>query len=278
MRTDLLLVAKYRGFSVKAAFIQTRPVFGRIEYNVDSALKKIGSLGAELVVLPELFSTGYQFRSKDEVIGYSEKVDSGYATSSLVEIARAKSIYIVGGIAERSGRRVYNSSILVGPCGIIGVYRKAHLFAGELKLFSPGNTDFQVYDIGIAKVGMMICFDWLFPEVARTLALKGADIICHPSNLVLPYCPQAMITRCIENRVYSITANRVGKEDRIKGNPLKFIGLSQVVTPDGTVEYRAGSAKVEARVVEIDPKAARSKKITPVNDIFRDRRGDLYDI
>ncbi len=123
----------------------------------------------------------------------------------------------------------------------------------------------------------MICFDWLFPEAARTLALKGADIICHPSNLVLPYCPQAMITRSIENRVYSITANRVGKEERIKGTPLSFIGLSQVVSPDGTVEYRAGSGKAEARVIEIDPKAARNKNITQVNHIFKDRRGDLYD-
>jgi predicted amidohydrolase len=275
---DLLLLAGYRGFSVKVAFIQTSPAFGRIEYNVESALKKIGSLGAELVVLPELFSTGYQFRSKGEALEYSEKVGSGYATSALAGIARDRSIYIVAGIAERSGKRVYNSAIFVGPGGLIGVYRKAHLFAGELKIFSPGNTDFKVYDIGIAKVGMMICFDWLFPEVARTLALKGADVICHPSNLVLPYCPQAMITRSIENRVYSITANRVGKEERIKGSPLRFIGSSQVVAPDGTVEYRAGSARVEARVVEIEPEAARNKLITPVNDIFRDRRRDLYDI
>ncbi len=263
---------------MKVAFIQTRPAVGRIEYKVESAFNKIKSLGAELVVLPELFSTGYQFRSKDEAFGYSEKVSDGYATSRLEKIARAKAIYIVAGIAERAGRRVYNSSILVGPDGLIGVYRKAHLFWNEKSIFSPGNTAFDVYDIGHAKVGMMICFDWLYPEVVRTLAMKGAEVICHPSNLVLPYCPQAMITRCIENRVYSITANRVGKEERIKGCSLRFIGSSQVVSPDGTVECRAQSSKVEAMVVEIDPKAALNKKITPRNDIFKDRRRDLYDL
>jgi predicted amidohydrolase len=123
---------------------------------------------------------------------------------------------------------------------------------------------------------MMICFDWLFPEAARTLALQGAEVICHPSNLVLPYCPQAMITRSLENRVFTITANRVGTEERVPGKPLKFIGTSQVTSPDGDVLCRAGSKREEAVAVEIDPARARKKLITPMNDIFRDRRKDLF--
>ncbi|HAP67080.1 MAG TPA: acyltransferase, partial [Nitrospinae bacterium] len=125
-------------------------------------------------------------------------------------------------------------------------------------------------------IGMMICFDWLFPEVARILSLKGADIICHPSNLVLPHCPQAMITRCIENRVFVITANRVGVEERIKGRRLKFIGQSEIVSPDGKILYRASANKEEIGIVDIDPKMARNKNITPLNNIFKDRRKDLY--
>jgi predicted amidohydrolase len=212
----------------------------------------------------------------------SEEVPGGYTTGRLLEAAKAKKakkgkkLFIVAGLAERSGSRVYNSAVLVGPEGLVGLYRKAHLFWREKDFFSPGKTPFKVYSAGKARVGIMVCFDWLFPEVSRTLALKGADIICHPANLVLPHCPEAMITRSIENRVFSITANRVGSEERIKGEKLKYIGQSQVVGPDGKVLYRAAKGKTEARVVKIDPKRARDKKITERNNVLKDRRVELY--
>lgn len=261
---------------MKAGFVQTSPVFGDIKGNVEKAIKKINSLGAGLVVLPELFSTGYQFRSKGELLKLAEEVPSGYATSRLVAAARENGIFIVAGLAERAGKRAYNSSVLVGPKGVIGLYRKAHLFWDEKKIFTPGDLELKVCDIGGAKVGMMVCFDWVFPEVSRTLAMRGADIICHPSNLVLPYCPQAMITRSIENRVFTITANRVGSEERIKGKRLTFIGSSQVTTPNGAVLFRAGGKSEAARAVEISPGDARNKKITPVNDVLKDRRKELF--
>jgi len=165
--------------------------------------------------------------------------------------------------------------MLVGPRELIDVYRKAHLFWNEKKVFTPGNTPLKVYDIGGARIGMMICFDWLFPEVTRELAVKGADIICHPSNLVLPHCPAAMITRSLENRVFTITANRVGTERRVKGASLTFIGKSQVTAPDGRVLARAPSRGAWSKVVEIDPKEARKKLLTPVNDVLKDLRVDL---
>ncbi len=262
-----------------AGFIQTSPRFGRIRENVEDAVKRIKALDAELVVLPELFSTGYQFRSKAEALKLAEEATEGYTVARLTETAREENVYIVAGLAERAGSRVYNSSVLVGPRkGLIGIYRKAHLFWNEKKIFSAGDTAFDVYDIGKARVGMMICFDWIFPEAARTLALNGADIICQPSNLVLPYCPQAMITRSIENRVFSITANRVGSEERIKGRMLKFIGQSQIVAPDGTVIYRAGGRKAKGRAFKISVKEARRKNITPLNNVFTDRRVDLFNL
>jgi len=263
---------------MKAAFVQTSPVFGDIEANVEEAVNKISSLGADLVVLPELFSTGYQFKSRGEALKLSEDAKRGFASVRLGETAKKARCHIVAGIAERAGGRVYNSAILVGPKGFIAVYRKAHLFWNEKKIFSPGDTPFEVYDIGRARVGMMICFDWIFPEAARTLALKGADIIAHPSNLVLPHCPAAMITRSIENRVFSITANRIGVEERIKGDRLKFIGKSQIVSPRGEVLVKAGGKSAASGVAEIDVKQARDKRITPVNDLFKDRRGGLYGV
>lgn len=261
---------------MKVAFVQTSPVFGRVEKNVDKAVKQVLSVDSDLVVLPELFNTGYQFKSRDEAFALSEKVPGGYTTGRLLQAAKEKKSFIVAGLAEKYGPRVFNSAVLVGPRGLVGVYRKAHLFWREKDFFSPGKTPFKVYKAGEARVGIMVCFDWLFPEAARTLALKGADIICHPANLVLPHCPEAMITRSIENRVFSITANRVGSEERIKGEKLRYIGQSQIVGPDGKVLYRAAKGKAEAKVVSIDPRKARDKRITARNNVLKDRRVELY--
>lgn len=256
---------------MKVGFLQTSPVFGKKEENIDTALAKINPLDADLVVLPELFSTGYQFTSKEETLALAEIVPDGQTTRVLINLSKEKDLYIVAGLSERENGRCYNSAVLVGPHGFIGCYRKLHLFYNEKNWFEPGNVELNVYDIGLAKIGIMICFDWFFPEVARNLALKGADIICHPANLVLPYCPQAMITRCLENRVFAITANRIGTEKRSEER-LTFIGTSQIVGTKGEVLYRASTDRDETIVVEINPKIARDKQVTPMNHLFNDRR------
>ncbi|MBI5286767.1 MAG: acyltransferase [Deltaproteobacteria bacterium] len=261
---------------MKVGFLQTAPEFGRVKKNVEHMFHLLEGIDVELLVLPELFNTGYQFAMKDEVKHLSEEVPDGFTTQALIYKAKEKGLYTVAGIAERVRDRYFNSAILVGPKGFIGVYRKVHLFDMEKLWFSPGEDGFPVFDIGKARVGLMVCFDWLFPEVARVLALEGADIICHPSNLVLPYCPEAMITRCLENRVFAITANRIGKEERIPGKPLTFIGKSQVISPKGEILYRASEDKEEANIIEIRHEEARDKMITPENHIFRDRRKELY--
>jgi len=264
--------------TIRAGFVQTDPVFGQVGENVGAAIGEIEALGADLVVLPELFSTGYQFRSRDEALHLAEEVPNGPTTAALMEAASRTGSIIVAGILERAGKRLFNSSVLVSPDGLVGLYRKAHLFWREKNIFTPGDSPFEVYEVRGVRIAMMICFDWYFPEVARTLALKGAEVICHPSNLVLPHCPAAMITRCIENRLYAITANRAGTEERRKGEPLRFIGQSQVVGPDGKVLCRAPAQGSWAEAVEIEPRRARNKAATPLNDIFKDRRKDLFDL
>jgi predicted amidohydrolase len=206
----------------------------------------------------------------------SEEIPDGYTTRRLITLARAKRLFIVAGLPERKGTALFNSAILVGPEGFIDVYRKAHLFYEEKLWFSPGNSYLKVWDIGLARIGMMICFDWFFPEVARVLSLKGADIICHPANLVLPHCPNAMVTRCLENRVYAITADRTGFEERGGKERLAFIGTSQVVSPSGEVLCRASQDKEEVKVLDIDPREARKKAVNRHNDLLKDRRIDLY--
>ncbi|MFQ5482046.1 MAG: nitrilase-related carbon-nitrogen hydrolase, partial [Nitrospinaceae bacterium] len=150
------------------------------------------------------------------------------------------------------------------------------LFDTEMDVFEPGDLALPVVHMGHARVGIMICFDWRFPETARTQTQRGADHIAHPANLVLPHCPESMITRSLENRVYIVTADRVGAENRLPGAPLRFIGQSQVVDPDGEVLIRASGQEEASAVVEIDLERARDKTINRFNDLLRDRRMDLY--
>ena len=261
---------------LKAGFIQTCPEFGQVENNRQRIADFLAKADADLMVLPELFTTGYQFTDRKEVAAFAEAIPDGPTTAFLIDQARNRKVSLVAGLAEREGDALYNSAVVVGPGGYLGKYRKAHIFDTEKALFEPGNLPLPVFDLGQARVGVMVCFDWRFPETARTLALNGADVIAHPANLVLPDCPSAMITRCLENRVYAVTADRVGREQRIAGESLKFIGQSQVVDPDGHVLYRASEDGEEMQVVEIDIDLARDKSINPHNNLFQDRREDLY--
>jgi len=263
---------------MKVGFVQNSPAFGEVRANLERLEALLADVEADLLVLPELFATGYQFTDRAEALALAEPVPGGPAGERLLALAASVNAVLVAGLAERDGDAVYNSALAVGPQGYIGKYRKAHLFDTEKQCFLPGDLPLPVFDIGAARVGLMICFDWRFPETARTLALKGADIIAHPANLVLPHCPQAMITRCLENRVFAVTADRVGAEERLPGHPLTFIGQSQVVTPDGEIIYRASADREEVRVVEIDIGRARNKRLTEHNLIFEDRRADLYEL
>jgi predicted amidohydrolase len=261
---------------VNVGFYQFNPLFGDIKRNLDTVSDRLSQVQCDLMVLPELFASGYQFISKQEVEELAEPVPEGPTTQRLIQLARDRRMVLVAGLPERDGAHCYNSAVIVAPSGFLGCYRKTHLFYEETLFFSPGNTGFQVWDIGAATVGIMVCFDWLYPESARTLALKGADIICHPSNLVLPHCPEAMVTRCLENRVFSITANRIGSEERGRKKRLTYIGQSEIVSPGGAVLSRAPSDQDSLRVLDIDPHEARDKSLNPYNDLFRDRRTHFY--
>lgn len=258
---------------IKAAAVQTEPVFGDVAGNVERALDLIPA-GCDLAVLPELFSTGYVFRDREEAASLAEPLPAGPTGAILSGRAAATGTTIVAGVAEAAGGDLFNSCLLARPDGSAAVYRKTHLFWDEKSVFEPGDGGFAVHPAAGAAVGMMICFDWIFPEAARTLALDGAEIICHPSNLVLPHCPAAMVTRCLENRVFAITANRIGVEERA-GRRLEFIGSSRIVSPEGEVLAGLGREETGAAVAEIDT-ARTGKNVTPRNDLWRDRRPDLY--
>jgi len=262
--------------TISGGFFQFSPVFGEIERNLGTILNAIHTFDGHLLVFPELALSGYQFLSKGEVRELAEDIPSGPTIKALEEAVRGRDLHVVVGLAERDHDRLYNSAVLIGPNGYIGSYRKTHVFFEETLWFSPGDTGFLVWDIGKAKVGILVCFDWFFPEAARSLAIKGADILCHPSNLVLPYCPDAMVTRCLENRVFAITANRVGREQRGGKPALPFIGMSEIVAPNGRILCRSSQEDQELGLYEMDMAEARDKRINPYNDLLKDRRPEWY--
>lgn len=260
----------------KAGFAQYEVKFGRREENFATIRRKVEEArDADLLVLPELGATGYEFVDRDEVADLAEQAGHGPTSDLLRELSNRYGMDLVIGYPERDGDRFYNSCMLVQPDGSLTNYRKLHLFSRENELFSPGDAPPPVVETKACRVGMMICFDWFFPEVARLLALNGAQIIAHPSNLVLTFCQRAMFARSVENGVFSITANRTGTEERA-GRSLTFTGQSQVLDTRGEALATASPTEDCVRLVELEPTHADHKQINPHNHLLHSRRIDVY--
>ena len=257
------------------AVVQTDPTFGTVAKNIDQALSLMRTAQADLYVLPELFASGYNFTSKAEARSLAEPFQQGSVFTALAAFARDQKATIVYGFAELDGEEVYNSAAILSHDGTAGLYRKLHLFDREKLFFAPGNLPFRVFQTPAGPVGVMICFDWYFPESMRTLALRGAHIVAHPSNLVLPHCPDSMPVRCRENRVFAVTANRVGTEDR-GGISLSFIGQSQITSPAAEILAKADADQEVLLSSVLDLALARDKKLNQYNDLFKDRRPEHY--
>jgi predicted amidohydrolase len=261
----------------KVGFVQFRPVRGDVAANVAAMQSLLAGVRADLVVAPELANSGYMYASPTDLAPFSEPGDgSGPFLSTMRLLAGRIGGVIVAGFAELGAGGLFNSAAAVSSEGILQVYRKTHLFADEKLLFLPGDTGFRLFEHRGARIGMMICFDWQFPEAARTLALRGAQIIAHPANLVMPYCQAAMVTRCLENRVFAVTANRYGAEE-LGDASLTFTGASQALDTRGG---RLLEAPVEGDCVafcEIEPSLADDKGLGERNDLVGDRRPEMYD-
>jgi predicted amidohydrolase len=261
---------------MRVGFLQFTPLRKNVTQNLIQVREQLESTQFDLLVLPELANCGYLYENPQELEPFSESTSSpGEFISALVEICREKDACIISGIAESDHGELYNTAVAVTRDGILALYRKAHLYNTEKGLFSPGNTGFQTFNYKGVPIGMMICFDWVFPEAARTLAMKGAQIIAHPANLVLPYCQSAMKTRSIENCIFTITANRIGTE-RLQNETLTFTGQSQITNPKGEILVCADRDGISVLMTDIDPSLAEFKFISPRNHIFEDCRPDLY--
>jgi predicted amidohydrolase len=260
----------------RVAFVQGRPRFGQTSENLERGLALAAGVRADLVVLPELWSSGYVFSSRAEAAALAEDARVGPTALALRAAARRERRHYVAGFPERARGRLYNSAMLVGPSGVRAVYRKLHLFDRENDWFEPGNLPLSVHQVGPARVGLMICLDWRFPEVARVLALAGADVLAHPSNLVFPRHAQlGMRVRSLENHVYSVTANRTGADTRPIGK-VGFTGQSQITDTRGELLAHAGRSQEVALAADCDLTRSRDKALTAKTHIVRLRQPKFY--
>jgi len=261
---------------MRVGFVQFCPVRYDVARNIAMLEALIAGVQADLLVLPELANSGYMYEASESLAPYAEPGDgSGPFLAALRRLAAGIDGVIVTGFAEQATAGLYNSAAAVSAAGVVQVYRKTHLFADEKDPFLPGDTGFRVFEFRGVRIGTMICFDWLFPESARTLALLGAQIIAHPANLVLPFCQTAMVTRSLENSVYSVTCNRYGAEE-LNGKALTFTGASQLLDARGHQLLQAPVAGDYVAVHEIDPALADNKRVGTRNDLFADRRPEMY--
>jgi len=257
----------------EVGFVQIAPILGRRDETIGRIEQIItGRVLPKILVFPELCNSGYNFADAEQARQTSETVTDSPFLEYLSGLCRKSGGYIVTGLNERDGDCIYNTAVLLGSDGPIGKYRKLHLFLNEKDYFQPGNLGLPVFDLGFCKLGMLICFDWIFPEAWRVLALKGADLICHPSNLVLPGLAQRGVgVHAMINRMYVILANRTGSE-----GDLSFTGRSLVADPQGSILVAADDTQEGLFTTEIDIEAARNKAVTARNDVLADRRPSEY--
>jgi predicted amidohydrolase len=234
--------------------------------------------GARLIVLPELFNTGFaDGHSPDllrELHAHAE-VFPGPFTGALADVAAARSVTILSGFAERDRDvpgLVHNSAALLGPSGPIGIYRKTHIPREEKHYFRPGDR-LPVWDTPCGRLGVLVCADNSFPEAGRVLALRGAEI------LAVPYAAQRLpnaglyrwitATRAYENQVFVIAANRCGAQGE-----MVFAGTSTIAGPDGSVLATLDDEAEGTAVADLTADALLSVRLRQTR--YRDRRPELY--
>ncbi len=269
----------------RVACLQMEPRIGRKADNVARSLELIaqaGQAGANLVVLPELCNSGYVFATRDEAFALAEAVPGGPTCEAWVDAARKYALFIVAGITERDGDKLYNAAVVVGPSGYVGTYRKNHLWGEENLFFEPGNLGVPVFHVGAGRIACAICYDIWFPEIFRLAALQGADLLCVPTNWVpMPAQPDNLpvmaniltMGGAHSNSMFVAAADRIGVE---RGQP--FLGNSLIVSHAGwPVAGPASFDREEILIADLNLADARRKRnLNEFNQLLRDRRTDTY--
>jgi predicted amidohydrolase len=269
--------------NVRIACAQLAPAVGDAEGNrrlAREAVREAIAAGAGVVLLPELVTSGYVFESAEEARDLAQPVD-GPALSDWVEEAARGEAVVIGGFAELGDDgTVYNSAAVIGPAGLLAVYRKAHLWDREKLCFTPGSDEAPVVETPFGRIGVAVCYDLYFPELTRGLAFAGADLVAAPANL--PLFPRPDGERPVEialaqatahvSKVWVAVCDRAGVERGVE-----WTGASCIVDPDGWLAAGPvggyGPGRLEA---EADLSLSRDKSWGERNDVRGDLRPELY--
>jgi N-carbamoylputrescine amidase len=270
---------------VRVACCQFGPKVGEKASNLARSaevIERAARAGARIVVLPELCNSGYVFESRAEALSLAESFADGPTTELWCRLAAELGLHIVAGFCERAGETLYNAAAVIGPAGRLGVYRKVHLWGDENLFFAPGDLGFPVFATEHGTIGVGICYDGWFPEFYRSCALKGAELVCVPTNWV-PIPGQDAQREAMANiltmaashvnSIYIAAADRVGIE---RGQP--FIGQSLITSYTGWPIGGPASASEEQIVLaDLDlAQAKRARRWNDFNQVLRDRRPEAY--
>lgn len=248
---------------------------------VASVMRKAAAEGARLIAFPECFLTGGSFDDRDSLLARAVDIERG-DLKPILEAARDTGIYVVVGFYQKTATQALNTAALIGPQGIVGLHHKMHLpfMIGDRFVDIPEIEGPSVFETDIGRIGLAICYEIRFPEVIRTLALEGADIVVLPAAWpeaarILPDLFSRV--RAAENFVYFLSSNRIDIDDG-----MAFMGNSHLIGPDGREIFNAGMGE-GIFSVEIDLDLARNKSIIRDPGVyevhpFRDRRPQDYQI
>ena len=254
---------------MKVGFIQFNPLFGDKKANLKKIKELVGESKADLIILPEMCTTGYMVNDRNELVELAESL-SGATVNTVAQIARENNLCIIFGMPEIIGNKVFSTAVAVGPKGVLAKHQKSHLFLKEKLWFDQGETLPAVFEWQGVRIGLGVCYDYMFPEFWRVLTMQGADIFCNTANFVFDYGFTMMRARSIENGVFSVTVNRVGTE-----REQTFRGGSEIVDNKGNIVAKAGIEEC-IKVLDLDLTQSRNKKWNEYNDLLKDRRIDLY--
>lgn len=255
---------------IKASAIQFNVKQGDVDANLDyvrAALRRVAGQGASLVVLPEMWSSGFAYKTLNELARRTAGI-----VEELLGLSRELKLVIVGSMPEPHGGKVYNTIYVTDNGRLAGTYRKMHLFSllGEDKAFDSGDY-WLLADTSLGKIGVIICYDLRFPELSRRLALEGADLICVPAQWPKPrqeHWRTLLRARAIENQLFVVACNSCGPIGK-----LDFFGMSMIIDPKGELMAEAGEAACEINATLDMQLMADWRAQIPC---FNDRRPELY--
>lgn len=265
---------------MKIALLQTAPKQNAPGANLKDALEKllqVSARGVQLAVIPECGISGYAIPSREDAVRLAETIP-GPSTDAFQRHAAATGCHVVSGLLERIGDDLFNTAVIVGPQGVLGKHRKAHLVRVGADAFVKHGAELSVHEVLGVKLGLLICYEIRFPEVARVLALKGAQALVVAANWPAgaEVNPTIMApARAAENSVHLLAANRTGRE-----GDFSFIGRSCVYAPDGSCLVSAQQEE-ENLIADIEFGQGLGPREVVASDYLvdlrRHRRPDLYE-